>query len=190
MMTRFLYNRPFPFLSPDDGAGQGADPAGQAPAAPAAEPTAPKAQETPKTLDDVLADKAMQAEFDRRVKKALETNRAKWEKEQAMTAQELATQQHQERTAELDKREAELNQRVRRATALESLGQKGLPAALADALDYTDDKTVTASIDKVEKAFRAAVDAAVADKLKGAPPKDDKGGADPMAAIRSAMGLK
>lgn len=59
MMTRFLFNScPFPFCSPDDGAGQGADPAGQAPAAPAAEPVAPQTQEAPKTLDDVLADKA------------------------------------------------------------------------------------------------------------------------------------
>ena len=138
----------------------------------------------------MLADKAMQAEFDRRVAKSLSTAKAKWEEEKQLTAQQLADRQAQERTADLDKREAELNLRVRRTTALESLGQKGLPAALADALDYTDDKTAAASLDKVEKAFRQAVDAAVAEKLKGAPPKDDKGGADPMASIRAAMGLK
>lgn len=66
MMHRFLFNlRPLPFLSPEDGGGQGgAAPEGtQTSQAPRA-PQAPAPQETPRTLDDVLADKAMQAEFE------------------------------------------------------------------------------------------------------------------------------
>lgn len=63
MMHRFLFNlRPLPFLSPEDGGGQG----GAAPEGTQSSqaPQAPATQETPRTLDDVLADKAMQAEFD------------------------------------------------------------------------------------------------------------------------------
>lgn len=60
MMHRFLFNhRPLPFLSPEDGGGQG----GAAPEG-TQTPQAPAPQETPRTLDDVLADKAMQAEFE------------------------------------------------------------------------------------------------------------------------------
>lgn len=154
-------------------------------------PTTPEGENKPTpTFDDLLKDPAMQAEFDRRVAKGLSTAKAKWEKEQNLTAEQLAEQKQQERAAELDKREAELNRRAMRATALESLGQKGLPAALADALDYTDDKQLTASIDKVEKVFRESVDAAVGERMKSAPPKTPAGGDAANAALRAAMGLK
>lgn len=165
----------------------------------ATEPTAPEAETKPTpeaddkpapTLDDVLKDPAMQAEFDRRVAKGITTAKSKWEKEQNMTAEQLAQQKQQERAAELDRREAELNQRAMRATALETLRQKGLPKDLADALDYADDKRLSASIDRVEKAFRDSVDAAVSERMKGNPPKNPTGGGDTEAALRAAMGLK
>lgn len=53
------------------------------------------AQATPQTFDDVLQDKTMQAEFDRRITKAIQTAQAKAEdvtKKSALTVEELKKQ--------------------------------------------------------------------------------------------------
>uniref|UniRef100_UPI000A52BAC2 capsid assembly scaffolding protein Gp46 family protein n=1 Tax=Geobacillus kaustophilus TaxID=1462 RepID=UPI000A52BAC2 len=75
------------------------------------------------------------------------------------------------------KREAEITRRELRATALETLAEKGLPKQLADILVYTDAETCQKSIESVEKVFRDAVEAAVNERLKGGePPKGGGGG--------------
>ena len=102
--------------------------------------------ESEKSFDDVLKDKKYQSEFDRRVAKALETARAKWEKD--ITVREL------------------------KATALETLAEKELPKELAEILNYESAETCNASIEAVEKAFQNAVSKAVNEKLRGGnPPK-------------------
>ena len=47
------------------------------------EQTENKGEETPQTFDDVLKDKGYQAEFDRRISKALETAKTKWQRHRA-----------------------------------------------------------------------------------------------------------
>ncbi len=136
--------------------------------------------------------KALQSQFDKQVSKALDTAKGKWEAEKNLTAEQLVQQKAQDREKELADREAELTRRELRATALEQMSQKGMPAELIDAISVTDEAAMAASLEKAEKAFRAAVDRAVKDKLKGGTPKDTP--ADPkathMAAMRAAAGLK
>lgn len=144
------------------------------------EPPAPTTPPSaPGDLNALLAgDKALQSQFDKLMGKALETAKGNWQKEQNMTAEQLAEQKGREADEKLQKREAELTRRELRADALTLLGEKGLPASLIDCVALDSKDGMTASVAAAEKAFRASVDAEVAEKLKGTPPKagggDDK----------------
>lgn len=171
-----------------------------------AEPTEATPEATPPTFDDLLKDKNHQSEFDRRVSKALETAKAKWAEEEAakleavkteaeklakMNAEQKAEHERLKRDKELADREALLTLRELRAEAAGTLAEKGLPKELIDSVTFKDADSCKASIEAVEKAFRAAVQAGVEEKLKSPTPKAGAGaGADEMAAIRAAAGLK
>ena len=138
-------------------------------------------------FDEFLKDPKNQAEFDRRVAKALETNKETMQKEiedrvaaakteaeklAKMNAEQKADYERQKREDELAKREAEITKRELTAQAKETLAEKGLPITLADVLDYADADACKKSIEAVEKAFTEAVEKAVKDKLAGGtPPK-------------------
>lgn len=99
------------------------------------------------------------------------------EKLAKMNADQKAEYEKQKRDEELGKREADITRRELRATALETLAEKGLPRQLADLLIYTDAESTNKSIEAVEKAFRESVEAGVNERLKGnAPPKGGGGG--------------
>lgn len=133
------------------------------------------------TFDEFLKDTDMQAEFDRRVQKALTTAQAKWqaatddklseaEKLAKMTAEQKWAYLADKREKELEAREAELTRKELKATATATLAEKHLPVSLADTLDYSSAEACTKSIAAVEKAFTEAVQAAVEEKLKGGAP--------------------
>ncbi len=138
-------------------------------------------------FDDFLKDPKNQAEFDRRVAKALETTRTKMqadieakmeaarteaEKMAKMNADQKAQYERDKREKELAGREAEITKRELTATAKEQLAEKGLPISLAAVLNYTNAEECAASIDAVEKAFQEAVEQAVNTRLSGGkPPK-------------------
>jgi len=105
-------------------------------------------------------------------------NEAKTEAEKLakMNAEQKAEYERQKREEALAKREQEITRRELRATALETLAEKGLPKQLADILDYTDAESTNKSIESVEKVFREAVEAAVNERLKGGAPKGGTGG--------------
>ena len=135
----------------------------------------------PKTFDEILTDKAYQAEFDRRVNKALETARDKWqvladdkateaEKLAKMTKDEKAQYLQRKKEKELADKEAAITKRELMAEAKNTLAEKGLPSALAELLVYTDADACNASIGTLEKAFQSAVEAAVEGRLKGGNP--------------------
>ncbi|WP_260458026.1 MULTISPECIES: DUF4355 domain-containing protein [unclassified Clostridium] len=159
------------------------------------------------SFDDVLKDKKYQSEFDKRVAKALETAKGKWEadyqtkveeakteaeKLAKMNAEQKAKYAEDKRLAELEKREKDITTRELRATAHETLAEKGLPKDLIDILNYSDAENCNKSIEAVEKAFQSAVQKAVNEKLRGK--QDPKGGQGIQgsvdAALRAAMGLK
>lgn len=135
-----------------------------------------------KSFDDVLKDKKYQSEFDKRVAKALETAKSKWETDYQAKIQEAKTEaeklakmnadqkaeyEKQKREDELAKREKDITTRELRATAYETLAEKNLPKELVDILNYESAETCNKSIEAVEKAFQSAVEKAVNDKLRG-----------------------
>lgn len=144
-----------------------------------------------KSFDDVLKDKKYQSEFDKRVAKALETAKSKWETDYQAKIQEAKTEaeklakmnadqkaeyEKQKKLDELAKREKDITTRELRATAYETLAEKNLPKELVDIFNYESAETCNKSIEAVEKAFQSAVEKAVNDKLRGGnPPKGGQG---------------
>ncbi len=119
-----------------------------------------------------------QEDLDKAVKDGIETAKKKWEEEQnnkqseaeklkKMTAKEKEEYQQQKREDDLLKREKALAERELRATAKDTLAEKGLPTALAECLDYSSAENCNKSIDEVGKAFEKAVQDAIADRIKG-----------------------
>ena len=147
---------------------------------PAPEP-APEPQ--PQSFDDLLKNKDYQAEFDRRVQKALGTAKEKWtalmddklseaEKLAKMNKEEKAEYLRQKQEKVLKDREAAITRRELMAEAKNTLAEKKLPVGLAEVLNYADADSCNKSMAAVEKAFQEAVQAAVEEKLKGGtPPK-------------------
>lgn len=151
-------------------------------------------EEGTKTFDDILKDKAYQSEFDKRISKALDTAKGKWESEYnqkledakteaeklaKMNADEKAKFEEQKRIAELEKREKDITTRELKAQAYETLASKNLPKELIDTLVFTDAEQCNKSIETVEKAFQTAVEKAVNEKLKGKEIPKGGGGSEP-----------
>ena len=88
----------------------------------------------------------------------------------SMTDEERAGFEACRRESALDEREKAIAARELRAEALELLAARGLPKALADALGYESRPAMLAAVDGVERAFRAAVQAAVEQRLRGESP--------------------
>lgn len=160
-----------------EGGGIGAESAGTAQTAGKEEPAKAK------TFDELLTEGSYQAEFDRRVQKALETQRSKLEvlfdekateadKLARMTKEEKAQYQQQKREKELSEKEAAITRRELMAEAKNTLAEKSLPVELSEVLNYSDADSCHKSMEAVETAFQKAVQAGVEDKLKGGtPPK-------------------
>lgn len=155
----------------------------------------PGQEQQPKTFDELLKDKTYQSEFDKRVAKALETAKGKWESDHqakleaakteaekmaAMNEKQKADYERDKQLKALEQRERDITTRELKATAYETLAEKGLPKELVDILNYTDADQCKASIDAVEKAFQTLVEKAVNEKLRGnnQPPKSGGKGGD------------
>lgn len=165
-----------------DGAGTGAV---EAPATEATESAAEQmSNSTPsKDFEEILmGNKAYQAEFDRRLTKALETQKTKLEAAAAeqvaaakteaeklakMNAEQKLQYEQDKRLKDLESREAAIAKRELEATAKDLLAQKGLPLSLADVLNYASAEACNTSIEGVERAFREALAEAVDNRLKG-----------------------
>ena len=171
-----------PFLNADGGAGNGGSGATTGGEGTNNTGEGAEGNEGDKSFDDVLKDKRYQSEFDKRVAKALETAKGKWEtdyqskieaakteaqKLAKMNADQKAQYEEQKKLDELSKREKDITTRELRATAYETLAEKNLPKELVDILNYTDADSCNKSIESVEKAFQSAVEKAVNDKLRG-----------------------
>ncbi len=159
-----------------------------------------------KSFDDLLKDKKHQSEFDKRIAKAIEAAKSKWdvdnnvkmeeakteaEKLAKMTAEQKAEYQKQKREDELAKRENEISVRELKAQAYETLAEKGLPKELVDILNYESADTCSKSIESVEKAFQAAVEKSVNEKLRSKePPRGGSGAGGNDEALRKAFGLQ
>lgn len=141
----------------------------------------------PQSFDDFLKTGGNQAEFDRRVQKAVNTAvtnaQEKWqaltddklseaEKLAKMTKEEKAQYMQQKKEKELSEREAAITRKELMAEARNTLAGDDLPQELAEVLNYTDADACKKSMETVKTAFQKAVEAAVEEKLKGGkPPK-------------------
>ena len=136
--------------------------------------------DTPPSFDDFLKTGGNQAEFDRRVQKAVNTAvtkaQEKWqaladdklseaEKLAKMTKEEKAQYMQQKREKELTDREAAITRKELMAEAKNTLASDGLPQELAEVLDYSDADTCKKSMEKVKEVFQRAVETAVEEKL-------------------------
>ena len=139
------------------------------------------------SFDDFLKEGDNQAEYDRRIQKAVNAavTRAqeKWkaltddklseaEKLAKMTKEEKAQYMQKKKEKELSDREAAVTRSELMAEAKNNLSDEGLPVELAEVLNYTDADVCKKSMETVKKAFQTAVEKAVDEKLKGGkPPK-------------------
>lgn len=174
-------------------------------AEPTTEPTVEPGAE-PKNFDDILADKTYQSEFDKRVSKALETAKSKWEASKAqevenakteaeklarMNAEQKAQYEKEKQESDFNKRLADLTTRELKTEARETLTSEGLPLELSEVLNYTDADTCKKSIEAVKTAFQTALEKAVNAKLgSNEPPKRGTASEDAETEkIRKYMGL-
>ena len=156
----------------------------------------------PQSFDDFLKGEGNQAEYDRRVQKAVNTAvtnaQKKWqaltddklseaEKLAKMTKEEKADYMRQKKDKELADREAEITRKELMAEAKNTLAGDGLPQELAAVLNYADADTCKKSMEAVKEAFQKAVETAVEEKLKGGKPPKKASGTDDQKAQQEAV---
>lgn len=154
------------------------------------------------SFDDFLKTGDNQAEFDRRVDKAIKTAvsnaQKKWqtatdeklseaEKLAKMTKDEKAEYQRNKKEQELNEREAKIVRMELEATAKGTLVEKGLSADLYSLLNYSDADACNKSIEALDKAFKAAVAAGVQESLKGGNPMKKAPHTDPDADMEKEV---
>ena len=156
--------------------------------------------ETP-SFDEMLKN-GHQAEFDRRVTKAIATAKANWEKAQAEEQDEAAklakmTEEQRERY-QLDKDKKAFAEQKARFAAQQmevsvgaELQKRGLDACFAKYLSGATAEESKANIDAFEEVFRSAVRSGVntAMRGKGAPREADRSDATEVERLRRAAGL-
>lgn len=140
-------------------------------------------EDKPLTFDEILKDKTYQAEFDKRVQKALETNRAKWEAEEQtkrteaeklakMDAEQKAKYELKKANEERDSAIAKLNAYELKNTAIKIAQEKGLDITLLEDIDFSKQnaETITTIIDTKKAVFDKALEKAMNEKYKESTP--------------------
>lgn len=98
--------------------------------------------------------------------KAGEARARMTEEERTRADRERAAKEAGERESALERREAELRRRELKIDALDILAKKGLPRELGELLDYSGEEACQASIDTMDKVFRAAVQAGIDERIR------------------------
>ena len=145
-----------------------------------------KVEDTPLSFDEILGDKTYQAEFDRRVQKALDTARTKWEVEEKtkrseaeklakMDAEQKAKYELKKANEERDSALARLNAYELKSTAIKIAQEKGLDISLLEDIDYSKQtaETITTIIDTKKAVFDKALEKAINEKYKEDSPRTD-----------------
>ena len=140
-------------------------------------------EDKPLTFDEILKDKTYQAEFDKRVQKALETNRAKWEADEQtkrteaeklakMDAEQKAKYELKKANEERDSAIAKLNAYELKNTAIKIAQDKGLDIILLEDIDFSKQnaETITTIIDTKKAVFDKALEKAMNEKYKESTP--------------------
>lgn len=127
-------------------------------------------EQKPVSFDDMLKDPKFQSAFDKKVAKAIETSRAKWEAESKMSEDERAEAQLTEREKNIKAREEAQEKREFTAEIREELAKNSLPGAFAEVLAEGCTKD---NVSAVLGSIKAEWDKQMAEQLKaGARQKD------------------
>ncbi|MGL4656375.1 MAG: DUF4355 domain-containing protein [Sarcina sp.] len=121
-----------------------------------------------------------------KIQERLKAEKLKWEQEREkekteaeklknMSNEQKAKYEQEKRIKQLEDRERAITERELKATAYETLAEKGLPKELIDTLSFKDADTCNQSIMAVEKAFKKAVEVQVNEKLRGGKVPKSKG---------------
>lgn len=122
------------------------------------------------------------SEVDKRIAKALETAKSKWNEEKQdeinraeqlakMSAEERKEAEDKAKAEALEKREKELNMREYRYEAKHQLEENGLPDSFVDMVLSDDPATTKNNITAVRSEFDKAIEVAVTERLKGKTPQ-------------------
>ncbi|NWL87560.1 phage capsid protein [Paenibacillus sp. 79R4] len=128
-------------------------------------------------IDRILGERLgkAQSKWEKEYQDKLEAAKTEAEKLAKMNADQKAQYEQEQRESTLKQRETDITRRELRATALETLAEKGLPKGLVEILDYTDADKTNASIAAVETAFREAVENGINERLRGETPRSGAG---------------
>lgn len=138
----------------------------------------------PLSFDEIIADKEYQREFDKKVSKALETARGKWEKEietikteaeklAKMDSEEKAKYEREKISKERDEAISKLNSYQLKEVAQEIASEKGVPLSLLKIIDYSKEnaESIKAKIEEIEVTYKQALQEGINDRMKEKTPK-------------------
>lgn len=181
---RYKLYRALQIFAEGEGAGTPGEPGGNDPGAGSGTPT----QTEPLSFDDFLSQEGNQAEFDRRVQKAINTAvsnaQKKWQtitddkvSEAEKLSQMTAEQKEKYRADKAEKELADLKRQIalgdmaKTARKMLSDEQITVPDEIITNLVSDDAETTKTSVETFAKVFKEAVSAAVKEALRGNPPK-------------------
>ena len=187
-MKNKLY-RALQIFADGEGSGTQGEPGGNDPGAGSGTPT----QAEPLSFDDFLSQEGNQAEFDRRVQKAINTAvsnaQKKWqtmtdgkvseaEKLAQMTSEEKAEYRAKKAEQELAdlRKQIALGDMAKTARKMLSEENISVPDEIIMNLVSDDAEKTKSAVESFAKVFKDAVQAAVKESLKGNPPKASTGG--------------
>ena len=186
---RYKLYRALQIFAEGEGTGTLGEPGGNDPGAGSGTPT----QTEPLSFDDFLSQEGNQAEFDRRVQKAINTAvsnaQKKWqtmtdgkvseaEKLAQMTSEEKAEYRAKKAEQELAdlKKQMALGDMAKTARKMLSEENISVPDEIIMNLVSDDAEKTKSAVESFAKVFKDAVQAAVKESLKGNPPKASTGG--------------
>lgn len=124
----------------------------------------------------------------------LEEAKAAWAAEQQeqarlakLSPEERAKAEADAKDQELAALKAQLLQRDLKDAALTKLEKEGFPVGLADLLTYTDRESMERSLERVQEVFKASLEAAVKERLRGRTPAGLGGAATAENALKDQI---
>ena len=104
-----------------------------------------------------------------------------------LTPEERAKAESDAKDQQLADLQAKLLQRDLKDAALAKLEKEGFPVGLADLLTYTDQESMEKSLVRVQEVFKASLEAAVKERLRGKTPEGLGGAATAENALKDQI---
>lgn len=131
-------------------------------------------------FDEILKDPKYQAEFDKRIAKAIETSKTKWDEEAEakrkemeenakLTAEEKTKKELEKLMKENETYKANEAKRAMKDSSLEYIKSKGYSNAIADLVDlssFKDEEEMHTKLDSINTTYSNTISKAIDDKLK------------------------